>query len=182
MLVMTNIVKTISLSSPQTSSPCDFSYYSKPIKSRRGAMNRQGDWDVWNQRLSVIWADSVHGARIVGEMGESPQLKVDGISLPLGPSHWGLGEEKSDVAFVEKALESLVQGHAPDYWRNSNDPLVQALGWFDRRIGKRSWRQHDDQHGPVGRSSLERQVRAIRDHADAKQEVVPLNGKSKRSP
>lgn len=147
-------------------------------------MNRKGDWDVWNQRLAVIWADSVQGAHLVGEPGEPPQLRIDGISLALGPSNWEIGEASDDVDRVEQALEQVVQGHAPDYWRDSQDPLVQALGWLDRRIGKRSWRQHDDLHGPAGRTPLERQVRALRDRADTHLELPAptISNHSKRSP
>lgn len=148
-------------------------------------MNRQGDWDMWNQRLGVIWADSVQGSQIIGEDGQPPSLKINGVSLPLGPSNWGLGDAKEDVARVEEALEVLVQGRAPDYWRNAQDPLIQALGWLDRRIGKRSWRLHDEMHGPAGRTPLERQIRALRDHADSKLTAPApstLRSSAKRSP
>lgn len=129
-------------------------------------MSRRGDWDGWNQRLALLFPESLNGAHLVGEEGEVPRLVIDGIALNLAPSYWGLGQPANDIERVEEALEALVQGHAPDYWRNSADPMVQALGWLDRRIGRRSWRQHDEEHGPDGRNPLEQQVRALRQHAE----------------
>lgn len=134
-------------------------------------MNRQGDWNVWNQRLSTLWAESLAGVQLEGDDGHPPVLCIDGINLPLAPSHWGFGEPSDDMSRIEEALGAMVQGHAPDYWRSSSDPLVQALGWLDRRIGKRSWKQHDELHGVMGRSPLEQQIRALRDHADARLEL-----------
>ena len=132
-------------------------------------MNQAAKWDAFNHRLNVIWADSLQGLSVaVDEDGGLPVLRSNGVRLPLAPSQWGLGDPEHDGERIEKALETLVQGHAPDYWRESTDPLVQALGWLDKRIGKRSWRQHDETHGLLGRSPLEQQVRALRDHADAK--------------
>lgn len=129
-------------------------------------MSRHGDWDGWNQRLALLLPESLRGAQLVGELGQVPQLVIDGIGLTLAPSHWGLGESENDAERVEEALEVVIQGHAPDYWRNSNDPLVQALGWLDRRIGRRSWRQYEEEHGSAGRNPLEQQVRALRQHAE----------------
>lgn len=135
-------------------------------------MNHSGDWNAWNQRLSVLWPDSLKTMAVVGEDGRPPSVVIDGVSLTLAPSHWGLGEEGDDIKRVEEAFETIIQGHAPDYWRESNDPLVQALGWVDRRIGKRSWRHHQEQHGMEARNPLEQQIRALRFHSDQRLEAA----------
>ena len=133
-------------------------------------MNKGVSWDHWSVRLAVLWADSVQGLQLAvsKEEDDLPVLQADGIRLVLAPSYWGFGTRENDVANIEKAFETIIQGRAPDYWRETQDPLVQALGWLDRRIGKRSWRHRDDEHGSAGRNPLEQQVRALRDHADAK--------------
>lgn len=95
-----------------------------------------------------------------------PALVIDGIELPLRPSAWGAppasDTDEHDAAW--NAIRTVVQGRAPDYWRESDDILVQALGWLDRRVGKRSWqRSMEETHE---RGSLEKQCKALRENAE----------------
>lgn len=100
---------------------------------------------------------------------DAPQLvvRIDGIPFPLAPTHWGLplAEGETDRQAALRALDAIVQGHAPEYWRTTQDPLIHALGWLDRRIGRRSWRLADERAGGEP-STLERQFRIIREFPD----------------
>lgn len=124
-------------------------------------------WQQWNERLVPIWAE-VFSGHVYLESDENgrPVLRDGGgISLSLAPSDWGLGDLANDEVSLAQALEQVVQGHAPDYWRQSDNPLVQALGWLDKRIGRRSMERWHHEHGRP-RSALEQALMAVRDRAE----------------
>lgn len=136
-------------------------------------MKSTDTWKSWEPRLQLLWPDHLKNQiKFIQEDDHLPILEVCGVPFALSPSSWGLGEEDQDQMAIERAFETMVQCHAPDYWRQSTDPLVQALGWLDRRIGKRSWRQFEEESEASGilllLNPLEQQIRQMRLHADQK--------------
>jgi hypothetical protein len=133
-------------------------------------MKSTESWKPWESRLQLLWPDHLKNhIKFVQEDGELPVLDIEGVPFSLAPSFWGLGHSSEDRQTVEEAFEAIIQGHAPEYWKSSQNPIVQALGWFDRRIGKRSWRQFEERYeNGAAINPLEQQLRQARLHAEQK--------------
>jgi hypothetical protein len=130
-------------------------------------MSSEVSWGQWNDRFSKLWPDVFNGRlAIESDADGNPVLATESVRLPLQPSHWGMGSPDDDRKGLCHALETVIQGHAPDYWRDSKDPMVQALGWLDRRMGRRSWERWCDEHRETPRSALEQQLMALRSRAE----------------
>jgi hypothetical protein len=113
-------------------------------------------------------------------------LELDKATVDLANTHLLSGgtppsAEHAKVAF--RALSEMINGHAPEYWRNarsllraqkepgaaklSEEALLDAevlcvLGWMDRRIGTRSLDQDIKENGYQAFSPLEGHVRSHR--------------------
>lgn len=125
------------------------------------------NWQQWNERLTPIWAEVFSGHVYLDADENGLPVLFDGVlTLPLSPSAWGFCTAEEDAERLTSALENVVQGKAPDYWHEAHDPIVQSLGWLDKRVGHRTMEKWEEAVGNP-RSSLEQALRSMRIRAEA---------------
>lgn len=116
-------------------------------------------------------------------------LRLGDHEHDLGSGLWVQHGSDEPVTFPAlEALERVINGHAPDYWKEAygrlqhdsdevqaGEPLstqraharevdlvIAALGWLDRRIGKRTVAQVQEHHDQLELSTAVRDARNLR--------------------
>lgn len=114
-------------------------------------------------------------------------LLVGGATVDLSNTHLNAemvgSPERTQIAF--RALDEMINGHAPEYWRRARALLREqqepgakpiseqerldaevlcALGWVDRRVGNRSLDNDRKVNGFQAFSPLEEQMQRLRMH------------------